>query len=724
MVRSDIHEALGRNTFDHAVICTFTFDPNFFENYCLDRLKSLSENGNVSVILDRRIYDEILAAPPSEWPRLANLRYLLHPISVPGIFHPKLFLFASKEKGLLIVGSANFSKAGLTTNAELVGVYRYESAKDEQHLALFQQAVQFLLRLADSSPGDDLQGNLRELLVGAPWLSRPSVPATPGPSARLIHNLDRSIWEQVCDGVQKRPTAFHAVSRYFDATPAALTRVIRDLNAEKYTLWTQNGLTTLTPDWVRHPAVRNGAATVKDIAVDDDSHPQPLHAKALAVIAGDEVRLAFGSANFTHSGLFSTSQTGNCELMIVIDGLSTKVCKPERLFDPCGSAAVLTDPLKVRTAPKERHPRVPSPPIELLEATLTDQVLACRVGEPPSGLSEWFVILSTGDGGQLRVPLSLSTPALLVATVDSPTAERCAAGATVVHLEAAAGRSTVLASNRLFLLNLQDVETGRSKGRERRVREAQRSATLFAAMLDELLQLNETDTLQNFLTHCDIPVINAERPFDYRRARPQHDGDAAINGLGQGNLRAYASLHEAAIGFCERHTRRMRRHCSTPSVAGVPNFMHIALAIGNVLWSQSQRALVGLESADRPLSAEDWYEHRQRLGQYASIFHELSEILYGEYVPALEQRFRALAIQEAIKPDLEAFVRLCTLFMGLGRRLEACRVSRIRVRTPMGDVITPKFFHHDIFAEARWTDWCVAVRASVQRSQAWMKETA
>src|SRR5687768_10583479 len=114
--RFDLHDALKKTRYDHAVFCTFAFEPQFFEGYCLDRFKALNENNNVSVLMDRRMYDGLLDCPASEWPRLAGVRYLLHPVRVPGVFHPKLFLLASKDRGLLVVGSANLTRAGLTTN--------------------------------------------------------------------------------------------------------------------------------------------------------------------------------------------------------------------------------------------------------------------------------------------------------------------------------------------------------------------------------------------------------------------------------------------------------------------------------------------------------------------------------------------------------------------------------------------------------------------------------
>jgi hypothetical protein len=164
-------------------------------------------------------------------------------------------------------------------------------------------------------------------------------------------------------------------------------------------------------------------------------------------------------------------------------------------------------------------------------------------------------------------------------------------------------------------------------------------------MLDELLQLDATDALKTFLTHCDIPVIHATRPSVLRGARPQWESMNVWPTLGDRNLQEYTSLHDAAMGFCERHLRKMPRHCDRASIAGIPNFMHIALAIGKVLTAQVERALVGLEGTHSPLTAEAWARHRQRLEKYLITFRKVVEILHNEYVPALQKRFQVADIR-------------------------------------------------------------------------------
>src|SRR5262245_56887620 len=103
--RLDLVDALDEKSYDHAVICTYTFDAPFFEGYCLEKLKSLS--GNVSVLVDSGVYERVITGDQSVRPRKGNISYLLHPVKAPRVFHPKIFLFTSRDRARLILGSAN-----------------------------------------------------------------------------------------------------------------------------------------------------------------------------------------------------------------------------------------------------------------------------------------------------------------------------------------------------------------------------------------------------------------------------------------------------------------------------------------------------------------------------------------------------------------------------------------------------------------------------------------
>lgn len=331
---------------------------------------------------------------------------------------------------------------------------------------------------------------------------------------------------QIHEGLPAPVDAVHILSRYFDAEPSTLTRISKDVKPKKIVLWTQNEITTMTPAWFGHPTMVDRIASVRDCAVLDDDHQQPLHAKAVALVKGGIVRLAFGSANFTTSGLFSTSAQANVEVMIVAEALPLASCDPCSLFDPSETARDLVDAGQLRTAARDLWPLLdPRPPIDLHEASLTDRRLTCRCTMPADLLesAEIWAVLTSSDGGESRFRLT-SSGQTFVGELDDFADRRCAEGTTLIRIEAAVQDAPRLVSNHIFLVNLRDIGSGRSQRRERRIREAQRSAAQFAAMLDELLQLDDTDALKTFLTYCDIPIINAARPYVFQGARPQCEG--------------------------------------------------------------------------------------------------------------------------------------------------------------------------------------------------------
>ena len=169
--RLDLNQLLDSASFDHAVILTYTFDPIFFEEYCLANYESLSGCGSISVLLDSGIYNKIVTGPQNDRPKQANLRYLLHPVSVPGVFHPKLILLTSATRGLLLVGSANFTRPGLTANAELVGSFDFKLKERETFRPLIlKSAFDFIHTVGQRWPSRALISNLRQMHQDSPWL--------------------------------------------------------------------------------------------------------------------------------------------------------------------------------------------------------------------------------------------------------------------------------------------------------------------------------------------------------------------------------------------------------------------------------------------------------------------------------------------------------------------------------------------------------------------------
>jgi hypothetical protein len=212
-------------------------------------------------------------------------------------------------------------------------------------------------------------------------------------------------------------------------------------------------------------------------------------------------------------------------------------------------------------------------------------------------------------------------------------------------------------------------------------------------------------------------VIDSARPYTFRGPRPPWTGQELLRTIGERNLKIYSSVHDAATDFCQRHLRKLERHCGHASVARIPNFMHIALAIGNVLRAQVERVIIGLETTTSSLLIEDWARHRRNLEDYLATFRELMEVIFERYVPELRRRFKASAIAEALRSDLETLPQLSANFLAVRDRVEACRKGSLRVRTPLGTV-EPPIFDHDVLAISRWKGWAHEIRACLQFSRA------
>jgi len=388
----NLHELLKKRGYDHGLISTFSFSVRFFEEYALDRFKALQDNGNLTVFLDRGQYEEILEATTNtrDWsPRLANLRYLLHPIRVPGVFHPKVFLFTNAKHGLLVIGSANFSQDGLGANAELVSIFEFELGKNETALPLFQSAFGFFEELVDRWPGKEASSNVNEIRRTVPWLTE----ELEGPANKrlplFLSNLREPLWPQLMRHLPGKVETLSVVSRFFDASPSMLDSITAPLGDIGIRIYTQAIINTLAPTWIEHPLKKKKKLKIHFCSYQYGEHSQQLHGKAYAFTSGKQTTLACGSANFSSAALLRPATSGNVEVLLVYLSDAVGKLDPIKLFDPLGSARELTSASQLTISEDdvtEPMPREWSFKLLLNEAVLDDGVLAIDVAEMPVGM--------------------------------------------------------------------------------------------------------------------------------------------------------------------------------------------------------------------------------------------------------------------------------------------------------------------------------------------------
>src|SRR5262249_890512 len=148
-------------------------------------------------------------------------------------------------------------------NAELVAAFDYEEKKDEAALPLFQSALRFFEQLADRWPAEQLQSNLDTLTAEVPWLSKPVSDSTMKGVPVFLTNVERPLWDQLIERLAGPALEISVLSRFFDAEPALVDFVRKSAKARRLTLYTQNGITTLTKAWLKVPAFTDGDMDIR-----------------------------------------------------------------------------------------------------------------------------------------------------------------------------------------------------------------------------------------------------------------------------------------------------------------------------------------------------------------------------------------------------------------------------------------------------------------------------
>jgi len=705
----DLHGRLKKHAFEHAVITTFNFGSRFFEDYALENFKSLQDNGNVSVLLDEGEYQDLLKAAEESaesFPKQANLRYLLHPIRVPGCFHPKMFLFASKRRGLLVIGSANFTQEGLGSNAELVAAFDFEEEKNESALPLFQSALQFFEQLAERWPAEQLQSNLNALVAEVPWLSKVAPESAKSNLPILLSNLERSLWEQLIERLPGPASHISVLSRFFDAHPSLVDFIRGSAKAKRLTLYTQNGITTLTKAWLGVPAFTDGDMEIRLCRYADGEHFQQLHGKAYAFTCGKEVVLAMGSANFTSAALRRTATNGNLEVLLCYPPVGTKQVTPKFWFDPDETSVVLRDAKQLQTATDNTdEPSTPpiSYPFRITESQVEEEWLKLKVtGQIPRAVG---CRIAQGELRPFHLSVETVGAGLARCRLDEANQKRLRTAPALAQLGLNSAGGWTPQSNPVLITNLQDIVTGRDVRRERQIREARESPQRFMDVLTVLCSGDDEERLKQFLTYCDIPIDLPARVLRRRAATSNTagSGDERFKISGAKNLRHFEVLHDAVMDFAHRHERRLNQHVERGTAKGIPNFLHILLTIGNLLLSQIERIIAALEADEKlEISPDRWHQVRDNLDAYYRVLEELFEMTAVDYLDALLGASSPSKISgeflESL-PDLNAALQRA---LTNRERLIQLQQTRLVVVTPSGPVTGPGFFS-SILSPSKWS---------------------
>jgi HKD family nuclease len=670
----NLPDALAHEPYDHCIAATYEFGASYFERYCLERFEAFGAADNMCVLVDAGRYAEALEGPAVDRPRFANRRYLLHPVPVGGRFHPKLYLFATKKKGLLLIGSANLTEAGFSRNAEMMQAFRFQSRDDEASLAVFSDGVRLLRGIAERWGSASVHEALDSMIVDCPWLGATET-VKPTITPALISNLERPLIEQLATLAVDPVERVTFLSPFFDEDPSFLDEVERHFPETNIDIYTDSD-TTMTRAWARHASVRRKKTRIRiGTYADAGGHRRRLHAKAIIIESGPSTLVAHGSANATRAALFSTPDKRNFETLLVTVSASKSV-NVHKLVDPWNCTGPLTNEESLCERAATIPPRAITGDFRITEVVLDGATLTAQAA--PNELADDASIhafLQFEGAHPLSYPLRRRGDGSYTCQVDAHAAQLATEETCRAWIEARRGGG-VRHSNVLLLVCLVDTQTGRSSRLQRRLREAESDASLFAAHLAELIAGGDDERLKYFLSLCNIR-IPGERFGAGFSSRTRVD-DEQLRELGARNLRVFETLHEAAMGFIQRHLRRMKRHCIDPTRRSMPGFMHVARAVTSVCDNQVQRLLFGLEAALDPLSPESWGAYRRHLDEYLTAIADVGTIIADEYAPQIAGQKGSGAVLVDVEPIRDALRRATRIQERLLATMEHLRVGGVK----------------------------------------------
>ena len=289
---------------------TYALSLSFFEAVILDALVRGGGNSQALILAD--IYG-VRASISEQGAHRVGKEYEVEPVAVTnGVFHPKVSVFISADECHVLVGSGNLTFSGWGGNCEVLEHLHTGFAPDA-----IADTADFFERISGNTRVR--HGAEKHCAAIAADLRRSVQGRAGNGDIRLIHNLDRSIAEQVANAAVDLGGAQRLVAAApFWDNGGAIDRLCDFLNLQEVFVHSHiHGCVTGTAgdNWPRgakksvHP-VRVGVMNTSDEAA------RMLHAKAFELLCKRGRLLISGSSNGTAAALDASHNVEACVMRI------------------------------------------------------------------------------------------------------------------------------------------------------------------------------------------------------------------------------------------------------------------------------------------------------------------------------------------------------------------------------------------------------------------------
>lgn len=297
---------------DYIILTSFCFDPYFFDNFLLQKIRSNNPFAEIIVLIDGGQYVKSQERFTDQTGRI----YQLIPIYVNnGVFHPKLFLFVSrqKRKTTAFVGSSNITLSGFSKNAELIMKVEYtEESFDSNSNAIknfFEKLIEFNF-IQDQKAIAIIQAAMDHIRSSDKINSDFS----------FLHNLEFSLISQLLDIIPN--SSFQELflfAPFYSPYPDLFVPLVKKFNINKVKIGIQENNHNITDPrtFVSLFDKLNLVHEFNQITYIDDTS-RIFHSKIMH-FQGDTNYLLIGSPNMTKSALDLNAGLGNTECAVIFN---------------------------------------------------------------------------------------------------------------------------------------------------------------------------------------------------------------------------------------------------------------------------------------------------------------------------------------------------------------------------------------------------------------------
>jgi hypothetical protein len=291
---------------DIIVLTTFKFDAPFVDIHLINKIFDNNPSADIFILIDAREYDQSYKFFTKHTGRLYNL---IPVYCNKGVFHPKLFLFYSKEDSRITsyIGSSNITLAGFTSNAEIVT--KVSSILDPVD-SVAQEATEYFSNLIEKE--FVINNKFSEAIKK---ISDSLINQKPNDEISLIHNLEKPILEQTLEQISL-PEEVTMLAPFWSPNSKVIDKINKKNTLKKLNIMIQKNNHNFSNQKAYQDYCNQNKINLKFYNATFEKN-RIFHSKILQMRSENPVSL-LGSSNMTESALLKDASNGNFEVAALI----------------------------------------------------------------------------------------------------------------------------------------------------------------------------------------------------------------------------------------------------------------------------------------------------------------------------------------------------------------------------------------------------------------------